>query len=109
MLEPLIYGVALAFFSFTIMATARMNHGVMLVACIPPVFVAMVMGFVMAIYAGDTFGIALPVMAAIPGAACAWLLSKYYQAPRDQLVVIYLAWVVGMVFALIGTGMPDAA
>lgn len=80
----------------------------MLVACIPPVFVAMVMGFVMAIYAGETYGVVVPIAAIVPGAVWAWQLHNRY-APRDQLVAIYLAWVVGMVFALIGVGMPDAA
>jgi hypothetical protein len=107
-LEPLVYGVGLAFFAFTIVAAARMKHDMLLLACIPPVFVAMVMGFVMAIYAGQTYGIALPVGALIPGPIAAWHLPKYY-ASRDQLIAIYLAWAVGMVFALIGVQMPDAA
>ncbi len=95
-------------FGFVICAAARMKHDLIVVACIPPVFVAMVMGFVMAIYAGDTYGIAVPIVALIPGAVGAWQLPKRY-APRDQLIAIYLAWVVGMVFALIGVGMPDTA
>jgi hypothetical protein len=66
------------------------------------------MGFVMAIYAGDTFGLPLPVVAMIPAALGAWWVPKLY-APRDQLIAIYLAWAVGMVVALIGVGMPDAA
>ena len=107
MLEPLVYGVALALFGFTILATARMKHDMMLTVCIPPVFVALIMGFVMAVYAGDTFGLALPILAMVPAAAGAWQLPKRY-APRDQLIAIYLAWVVAMVFALIGVGMPDA-
>ena len=108
MLEPFVYGMALALFAFVILATARMPHEMMLVACIPPVFVALVMGFVMAIYAGDTFGAALPALALAPAAAGAWYLPRRYSA-RDLLIVIYLAWVVGMVFAMIGVGMPDAA
>lgn len=108
MLEPLVYGLGLTSFGFTIVATARMKVDIMLVACIPPVFVAMVMGFTMAIYAGATFGVAVPVAALMCGAIGAWYLPRHYTA-RDQLVAIYLAWVVGMVFTLIGVGMPDAA
>jgi hypothetical protein len=85
-----------------------MKHDMMLIACIPPVFVALVMGFVMAIYAGETFGLALPAVALLPGPVAAWWLPKRY-APRDQLIVIYLAWVVGMVLALIAVQMPDVA
>ena len=107
-LDPLVYGVGLVFFGFVVGAAARMKHDMMLLACIPPVFVAMVMGFVMAIYAGQTYGVALPVVALIPGPAVAWQLPKYH-ASRDQLIAIYLAWAVGMVFALIGAQMPDVA
>ena len=53
------------------LATARMRHDVMLVFCIPPVFVALVMGFSMGIYAWDTFGtiqvIVCPVLAWFAG------------------------------------------
>lgn len=80
----------------------------MLLACIPPVFVAAIMGFVMAIYAGETYGPMLPLLALLPGPFVAWRLSRAV-APRDQLIAIYLAWVVGMVFALIGVQMPDVA
>jgi hypothetical protein len=107
-LEPLAYGLALAFFGYVILATARMQHDMMLVLCIPPVFVALIMGFVMAVYAGDTFGLKLPFAALVPAAAGAWWVPRLY-APRDQLIAIYLAWAVGMVCALIGVGMPDAA
>ncbi len=108
MLEQAVYTIAIALFAFTILATARMDQDLLLVACIPPVFVALVMGFTMAIYAGDTFGLALPFLALLPAAVGAWQLPKYY-AGRDRLIAIYLAWVVGMAFALIGIGMPDAA
>jgi hypothetical protein len=95
-------------FGFTIAAAARMKHDMMLLACIPPVFVAMVMGFVMAIYAGQTYGWGLPALALLPGPLVAWRLPKRYTS-RDQLIAIYLAWVVGMVFATIAVQMPDGA
>ena len=80
----------------------------MLLACIPPVFVAMVMGFVMPIYAGETFGVALPALTLLAGLAAAWHLPKFYAA-RDQLIAIYLAWAVALVCVLIAVQMPDAA
>jgi hypothetical protein len=95
-------------FAFVVAAAARLKHDVMLVACIPPVFVAMVMGFVMAIYAGETFGVALPMLTLLAGLAAAWHLPKFYAA-RDQLIAIYLAWAVGLICALIAVQMPDAA
>ncbi len=80
----------------------------MLLATIPPVFVAMIMGFVMAIYAGETFGAALQALALLAGLAAAWHLPKIYGV-RDQLIAIYLAWAVALVCALIAVQMPDAA
>ena len=107
MLEPLVYGVALACFLFVIFATARMPHEMLLVVCIPAVFVALVMGFVMGIYAWDTYGGVLPLAALLPALVGARALPRRYGA-RDLLVAIYLVWAVGLVFAMIGVGMPDA-
>jgi hypothetical protein len=88
--------------------TARMRHDVMLVFCIPAVFVAIVMGFSMGIYAWDTFG-------ALHALACpvvAWFgareLARRYGA-RDLLIAIYLVWAVGLAFASIAIEFPDAA
>lgn|GEM_PF-2970243 len=106
-LEPLVYGIALALFGFVVFATVRMPQGMMLVGCIPAVFVAMVMGFTMGIYAAGAFGWGLLAAASIPAAAGAWYLSRRYR-PRDLLIAIYLAWAVALVFALIGVQMPDA-
>jgi hypothetical protein len=49
------------------LTAGRMRHDLMLVFCIPAVFVAMVMGFSLGIYALETFGgiqaVASPVLA----------------------------------------------
>ena len=92
-----------------LLATARMRHELALVACIPAVFVAMVMGFSMVVYAADTWGI--PLSLASP--ALAWFgareLARRYSAPRDLLVAIYLTWAVGLACALVAVGFPDQA
>ena len=106
MQEPLVYGIALALFGFTVFATARIPLGFMLVGCIPAVFVALVMGFTMGVYAADLYGWGLLVVALVPAAAGAWYVSRRFR-PRDLLIAIYLAWAVGLVFALIGVQMPD--
>ena len=93
-------------FWVVLLAAARMKHDVLLVFCIPPVFVAIVMGFSMGIYAWETFGtlhaLACPVLA--------WFgareLSRRYGA-RDFLIAIYLVWAVGLVFATIAVEFPD--
>jgi hypothetical protein len=83
-----------------------MRHGLLLVFSIPAVFVAIVMGFSMGVYAWDAFG-------TLQAAACpvlAWFgarqLARRYNA-RDLLISIYLVWAVGLVFTLIATGFPD--
>jgi hypothetical protein len=94
-------------FWLVVLATARMRHDLLLVFCIPAVFVAIVLGFSMGIYAWDRFGTA-------PALACpvlAWFgareLARRYSA-RDLLIAIHLVWAVGLVAALIATGFPDA-
>ena len=95
-------------FWLVLLAAGRMKHDLMLVFCIPPVFVAIVMGFSMGIYAFDAFG-------ALPALACpvvAWFgareLARRYGA-RDFLIAIYLVWAVGLLFASIAIGFPDPA
>ncbi|MDR3536938.1 MAG: hypothetical protein P4L71_10605 [Acetobacteraceae bacterium] len=104
--EPTAYLATLVLFSFVVQATARMQHEMLLLACIPPVFVALIMGFVMGIYAGETFGV-LPVLLAL---ALPWPLAfrlgRRWTA-RDLLIAIYLAWAAGMVCALVALGFPD--
>ena len=106
MTEALAYLPTLALFSFVIVASARMRHDMLLLACFPPVFVAMVVGFTMAIYAEDAFG-ALPTVAALAlGAPPAWWLARRLKA-RDLVIAIYLAWAVALVLALAAFTFPD--
>ena len=106
MAEALAYLPTLALFSFVTVASAMMRHEVLILACIPPVFVALIVGFVMAIYAGDTFGL-LPTGAVLAlGVLPGWWLARRLQ-PRDLLIAIYLAWAVALVLALIAFGFPD--
>lgn len=94
-------------FWLVLLATGRMRHDVMLVFCIPAVFVAIVMGFSMGIYAWDAFG----TLQALACPVIAWFgareLSRRYDA-RDLLIAIYLVWAVGLVFALMAVTFPDA-
>jgi hypothetical protein len=80
----------------------------LLLACIPPVFVALIVGFIMALYAGDAFGVVPTGVALLVGAVPAWWLSRRFQ-PRDLLVGIYLGWAVALVLALVGFGFEDRA
>ena len=106
MTEALAYLLTLALFSFVIVASARLRHDMLLLACFPPVFVAMVMGFTMAIYAEDAFGIIPTGIAIGLGAPPAWWLGQRLKA-RDLLVAIYLAWAVALALALVALTFPD--
>ena len=106
MAEALAYLLTLALFSFVIVASARMRHEMLLLACIPPVFVASIVGFIMALYAGDVFGAAPTGAALVLGAPPGWWLARRFK-PRDLLIAIYLAWAVALVVALIAFGFPD--
>jgi hypothetical protein len=104
--EALAYLLTLALFSFVVVASARMKHEMLLLACIPPVFVALIVGFVMALYAQDTFGAVPTVAALVSGGPAGWWLAKRF-APRDLLIAIYLAWAAALVVALIAFAFPD--
>jgi hypothetical protein len=106
MLEASSYFVTLVLFGFVVAASARMKHDMLLLACIPPVFLALISGFTMAIYAWDTFGILLVAFALLLPVPAAVLLSARYSS-RDLLIAIYLAWAAGMVFALMAFSFPD--
>jgi hypothetical protein len=106
MTEAAVYMPTLALFSFVLVATARMRHEMLLLACIPPVFVASIVGFVMTLYAGDAFG-ALPTAAAlVAGIPPAWLLARRFNS-RDLLIAIYLGWALALILALVAFGFPD--
>ena len=106
MQEAVVYLLTLVLFSVVIVASARMKHEMLSLACIPPVFVALIVGFIMALYAGDAFG-AVPTGAALLlGAPVGWWLTRRFKS-RDLLITIYLAWAVAMVLAMVAFGFPD--
>ena len=106
MQEALAYLSTLALFSFVILGTARMRHELLLLACIPPMFVALIVGFVMTLYAGSSFGYWSVGVALLIGAPPAWGLARRLQ-PRDLLIAIYLGWAVALLLALIAFSFPD--
>jgi hypothetical protein len=104
--EASVYLTTLVLFSYVIVSSALMRHDMLILACIPPVFVALVMGFVMAIYAGGAFGVVPTGVALALGVPAAWWLARRFK-PRDLLLAIYLAWAVAMVLSLAAFGFPD--
>lgn len=108
MQEVLAYLPTLTLFSFVIVASAMMRHEMLILACIPPVFVAMIVGFVMTIYAGDTFGWPTSATALAIGVPPGWWLARRLRS-RDLLIAIYLAWTIALVLALVAFSFPDRA
>ncbi|HEX4369044.1 MAG TPA: hypothetical protein VH023_19560 [Rhodopila sp.] len=104
--EALAYLPTLTLFGFVIIASAMMRHEMLILACIPPVFIAMIVGFVMAIYAGDTFGWPAAGAALAIGTPFGWWLARRLRS-RDLLIAIYLAWSVALVLALVAFSFPD--
>ena len=73
----------------------------------PAVFVAIVMGFAMGIYAWDSFGTAQAAAAAILGWLGARELARRYTA-RDLAIAMHVTWAVGLVLALAAVNFPDS-
>ena len=107
-MELLVYLATLALFGFVVMGAALIRHEMMLLGSIPPVFLALIMGFVMGIYAGDTFGWAPVFLAVAAGGAGAWWCGRRF-SNRDLLISVYLAWSLAMVLALVAFDYPDHA
>jgi hypothetical protein len=104
--EAATYGIGLALFAFVIFGTAQVRHEMLILACIPPMFVALVVGFVMLVYETETFGWPVAVVAVAAPLPIAWRLGRTYVV-RDLLIAIYLAWALGMVVALFAFSFPD--
>jgi hypothetical protein len=104
--EALAYLPTLALFSFVTVASGLMRHEMLILACIPPVFVALIVGFIMAIYAANNFGVPVTGAALAIGVAPGWWLARRL-TPRDLLIAIYLAWAVALVLAIVAFGFPD--
>ncbi len=106
MWEAAAYGATLVLFSYVILATVWVKDDMLLLVCIPPVFLASIVGFIMWIYAFETFGAAEAVISALLPLPVARLLSRRYSG-RDLVITIYLAWALGMVVALAAFSFPD--
>jgi uncharacterized membrane-anchored protein len=106
--ETLVYGVAVALFGFVVCATGFVRHDMAILGCIPPVFVALITGFAMWVHLFWLAGIGAGVVALLPAYPAARHVGRRFTT-RDLLIVIYLAWAVGMVVALVGFSFPDPA
>jgi hypothetical protein len=104
--EGVFYGATLTAFFFVLYASARFRHETLILACIPPVFVSVVLGFFMGISAWFTISPAVVVAAAALPWSMAKNLAGRYTA-RDLLIAIYLAWFIGLALAPVAFSFPD--
>jgi hypothetical protein len=104
--EALAYLLTLALFSFVTVASGMMRHEMLILACIPPVFVSLITGFIMAVYAGDAFGLLPTGVALVLGVPAGWWVARRLK-PRDLLIAIYLGWAVASALALVAFRFPD--
>ena len=101
-----LYFAAIALFGFAVLAALRVPESIWLVACIFPVFIALILGFVMSVFAWSEFGAPLGAGALIVPIA-ALLLMRPLSA-RRLFLVICAATAVGLVcarFAFIAAGL----
>jgi hypothetical protein len=98
MLAQLLYFVSIALFGFAALATLLVPDSNWLVASIFPVFIALILGFVMSVYAWSEFGAALGAGSLIVPLV-AVVLIRGMLSTRNLFIAICAAVVVGLVCA----------
>ncbi len=98
MVAELLYFVSIALFGFGILATTQMPDSNWLLACIFPVFVALIVGFMMWVYAWSEYSAVVSAGSLIVPVVAVVLIRKLLSA-RDLFIAICAAVVVGLVCA----------
>src|SRR5215475_3024926 len=96
-MAPALYFASIALFGFSILGAAQLPNSVWLVIAIFPVFIDMILGFVMWIYAWSEFGLAVSVgslAVAVAAAVAARRLST-----RDLFIAVCATVVLGLICA----------
>ncbi|HME24975.1 MAG TPA: hypothetical protein VKI44_27210 [Acetobacteraceae bacterium] len=98
MWAELLYFVSIALFGFVILGAAQLPNDMWLVAGIFPVFIAMIVGFMMWVYAWSEFSLAVslgslvvPIVAAVP--------ARRLLSTRDLFIAICVTVVLGLICA----------
>jgi hypothetical protein len=98
MLAPSLYFVTLTLFGFTIFAAAQMPDSTWLVACICPVFLALIIGIFMWVFAWSEFGMPVSVGSLVL-AFLAVRLVRRSLTTGNMFVAICAATVAGLICA----------
>jgi hypothetical protein len=98
MLAGSLYFVAIAMFAFAVLAATQVPESNWLIAAIFPVFIALIMGFVMSAYAWSEFGVPMGVGTLIVPLGVIVLIRKSLSI-RNMFIALCAAVVVGLIFA----------
>jgi hypothetical protein len=94
----LLYFVSIALFGFVILGAAQLPNDMWLVAAIFPVFIAMIVGFMMWVYAWSEFGLTVSIGALVVPIAAAVAVRRLLST-RDLFITICVTVVLGLICA----------
>ena len=106
-MAPALYFASIALFGFSILGAAQLPNSVWLVIAIFPVFIDMILGFVMWIYAWSEFGLAVSV-GSLAVAVAAALTARRRLSTRDLFIAVCATVVLGLIcarFAFVAAGI----
>jgi hypothetical protein len=94
----LLYFVSIALFGFVILGAAQLPNDMWLVAGIFPVFIAMIVGFMMWVYAWSEFSLTVSVGSLVAAIAAAVPVRRLLST-RDLFIAICVTIVLGLICA----------
>jgi hypothetical protein len=94
----LLYFVSIALFGFVILGAAQLPNDMWLVASIFPVFIAMIVGFMMWVYAWSEFSLTVSVGSLVAAIAAAVPVRRLLST-RDLFIAICVTVVLGLICA----------
>jgi hypothetical protein len=97
MLAEILYFISIALFAFVPLGAARLPNDIWLVLAIFPVFIAMILGFVMWVFAWGEFGLPVSVGSLVLPIAGYFAVRRF--SPRDLFIMICATVIVGLVCA----------
>jgi hypothetical protein len=98
MLAQLLYFASIALFAFAVLAATQVPESNWLIAAIFPVFIALVMGFIMSVYAWSEYGVPFGAGSLIVPLV-AIILVRRSLSVRDMFIALCVAVFVGLICA----------
>lgn len=98
MLAQLLYFLSIALFAFAVLAATQVPESNWLIAAIFPVFIALILGFIMSVYAWSEYGPALGVGSLIVPLIAIMLIRRSLSV-RDMFIALCAAVFVGLICA----------